>query len=211
MNLKLKFFFGVVIMTSILLGLGIKSCSKKQNIPTSTSNNYDLILTERENASAEKETNYLGQLINTISFNVKTDNTEFENGIQSWASIEKPQNDLKNLIDRNQIVINEDKITVIIDYPLKNEYRFDLKSANGFDREKLLLEISKHYYELYEEEEKTATVKTLPMEKRTMYNRNETNGKYGVWGHDIADLVLTDIFVYKNKSGKIILALNVDS
>ena len=168
-------------------------------------------MTERENASAGKETNYLGELINTISFNVKTDNSEFENGIQSWASIEKPQNDLKNLIDRNQIVINENIITVIIDYPLKNEFRFDLKSTNGFDREKLLLEISKHYYELYKEEEKTATVKTLPMEKRTMYNRNETNGKYGVWGHDIADLVLTDIYVYKNESGKIILALNVDS
>ena len=44
-----------------------------------------------------------------------------------------------------------------------------------------------------------------------MYNRNETNGKYGIWGHDIADLVLADILVYKTADGQIILSLEMES
>jgi hypothetical protein len=44
-----------------------------------------------------------------------------------------------------------------------------------------------------------------------MYNRNETNGKYGIWGHDIADLDISGISVYKTKNGEIILTLNIES
>ena len=75
----------------------------------------------------------------------------------------------------------------------------------------LLREISQHYYMIYDEEEKSATVKTIPIEKRTMYNKNQTNGKYGIWGHDITDLVLADIYVIKAKNSQIILTLNVES
>jgi len=176
-----------------------------------TDENYESILTQREKNSAEKQTDEIGELQNTISFEVKASVKDFEDGIQPWASVEKPEIDLPNLIKKNEVVISENSITVIIDYPLTNEYKFDLKSKSGFTREMLLSEISKHYYKLYDEEEKTATIKTLPMEKRTMYNRNETNGKYGVWGHDIADLVLTDIQVYKTDNGTIILTLGIDS
>ncbi|MNL30171.1 hypothetical protein D3C87_1518920 [compost metagenome] len=65
---------------------------------------------------------------------------------------------------------------------------------------------------MYEEEEATATKKTIPPEKRIgMYNRNETNGKYGIWGHDIADLVLSEIQIYESADGKLILALIIES
>ncbi len=87
-----------------------------------------------------------------------------------------------------------------------------LQSAKGFTRGQLLIEISKHYYKLYDEEEQTATVKTIPINQRTtMYNRNQTNGKYGVWGHDIADLDLSEITVYKNKKGETVLLLGIES
>ena len=50
------------------------------------------------------------------------------------------------------------------------------------------------------------------MDKRVgLSNRNETNGKYGIWGHDLIDLYLSDIEVYKNKSGFVTLILYVDS
>jgi hypothetical protein len=118
---------------------------------------------------------------------------------------------LPNLIDRDVIIIVEKKISIVIDYPLQNEYHFRLESKNGFSRKDLLLEISKNYHQLYKEEEESATVKTLPIDERPIQNRNKTNGKYGIWGHDISDLVLTDIYVYKDDNGGITVTMNIDS
>jgi hypothetical protein len=185
------------------------SCSKKSNSQPDTDLEIQK-LTEMENASSKIEHGE-GTLVGSYTFEVKTNEVEMEDGIIPWASIEKPKEDIPNLIDGDDIIIKEKKVTIIIDYPLKNEYHFDLESNNGFSRKMLLTEISNHYYKLYREEEETATIKTLPMEKRTIANRNETNGKYGIWGHDIADLVLTDVYVYKSEDDKIILRINVDS
>lgn len=201
--MKLNFY--LFIVTSLVF----ISCKNK---PAQTSaDNYEKLLIERENAAAKAPINVTGDLQKTITFEVKANVKDFADGIQPWASVEKPEKDLPNLVDKTETVISDQNITVIIDYPLLNKYQFDLKSENGFNRETLLTAISTHYYKLYAEEEKTATVKTIPMEKRTMYNRNETNGKYGIWGHDIADLVLTEIQVYKTKNGKTILVLGIDS
>ncbi len=171
------------------------------------------ILKQREQAFMEKKTDNPGKLIDSITFEVRTKNTvDYKNGLVPWASLEKPDRDLPKLIDPKKIIINEKALTVIIDYPLKHEYRLELRSANGFNRAFLLKEISKAYYKLYEEEETTATIKTIPIKKRTtMNNRNETNGKYGIWGHDIANLLLSGILVYKTDDDKIVLALNIES
>lgn len=71
-------------------------------------------------------------------------------------------------------------------------------------------EITKEYQKLYQDEEKSATIKTVPMKERKMYNRNQTNGKYGIWGHDLADLALSSIQVYK-ENGNTILTLGIES
>lgn len=49
------------------------------------------------------------------------------------------------------------------------------------------------------------------MDKRTMYNRNATNGKYGIWGHDNADLGVSGITVYKTANDEFFLALSIES
>jgi hypothetical protein len=207
----------ILFLTIIILGCnGLTKTEENPNpiiLATDTIAKSDTaLLVKKEMASFEKQTDNLGELLNSISFNVKTDNKDFEDGIIPWVSIEKPETDIPQLIDRNKIVITETKVTIIIDYPLTNEYRFDLESKNGFTREQLLKEISKNYYKLYKEEELSATIKTLPVDKRTiMYNRNQTNGKYGIWGHDIADLDLSEILVYKTKSGRIVLSLKIES
>lgn len=201
----MKTSFALLILLSfIVIGCNSKSTQTPEK-------NYESVLTEREQNFSEKQINEIGELQNTISFEVMTDVKDFEDGIQPWASVEKPAIDLPKLVKKEEIIISENNITIIIDYPLTNEYKFDLESKNGFTREMLLIEISRHYYKLYDEEEKTATIKTLPMEKRTMHNRNETNGKYGIWGHDMGDLVLTEIQIYKTSTGKIILTLGIDS
>ena len=85
-------------------------------------------------------------------------------------------------------------------------------SSNGFTREALVKKISDKYHQIYQEEESTATVKTVPVKERTtLYNRNQTDGKYGIWGHDLADLALDHIMVYKSANGDILLSLDIDS
>jgi hypothetical protein len=129
-----------------------------------------------------------------------------------WASIEKPEADIPKLMDRESVIISEPKITILIDYPLTHEHRFILESKTGFTRAELLRAISEEYFKIFEIEEKSATIKTIPVAKRTkLYNRNQTNGKFGIWGHDIGDLVLSEVLVYKTPDGEILLSLNIQS
>jgi hypothetical protein len=202
----------IVILAILLISCNGKSQETKLTQGIKATKEPNQVIKENEKKATEKRYDNYGELISTISFKVKTDSKDFKDGIIPWASIEKPQQDIPNLIGKDEVVIKQTSIEVIIDYPLTNQYEFILTSQSGFTRSQLLTEISKHYYKLYEEEEKTATIKTIPMEKQTkMYNRNQTNGKYGVWGHDIADLVLAEISLYKKSNGELIAILNIES
>lgn len=86
-----------------------------------------------------------------------------------------------------------------------------MTSKKGFTRAMLVKTIVDSYIKIYKEEETTATVKTTPQNQRPILNRNETNGKYGVWGHDLNDLALTGILVYQMPNGEIVLNLEIDS
>jgi hypothetical protein len=126
-------------------------------------------------------------------------------------SIDKPETE--NLMDADAIVLPFDRATLTIDYPLNRSVTFQLTgTAQGFSRKQLIRAISEKYHLIYEEEERTATVKTIPLNEREgTVNRNQTNGKYGIWGHDLSDLVLTAIDVHKNTRGEITLTLQVES
>jgi hypothetical protein len=178
-----------------------------------TTKDYSTLLTKLEQQASGKTYDNLGSLISTIDFKVKSSNiTDYPEGFIPYIEVEHPEKSVKQLVNKDEIVIEEDTITLIIDYPLTNEFRLKINSKHGFTRRELITEISKAYYKLFEEEEATATIKTIPVEKRTtVYNRNQTNGKYGIWGHDIADLVLADVMVYKALNGEILLSLNIES
>jgi len=195
-----------------VLFVGCNGQSKKSNSEPKSEDPIKVIQ-QREQRATEKQYDNLGELISTIEFGVETDNRkDFEDGIIPWASLENPESDIPNLIDKDEVVIKQTSIKIIIDYPLTNQYEFTLKSDKGFTRTQLLSEISQHYSKVFDEEEKSATVKTIPVDQRTtMYNRNETDGKYGIWGHDIADLVLSGISVYKTTNGETVLSLNIES
>lgn len=176
---------------TLLLSLLFFSCNNKQ--------------------SPDVQSEDLGEVISTIEFAVKTPN-ESENNIIPWISIESPSNDLENLIDADEIVLPKESITLIIDYPLDHSVAFELKSEKGFSRKQLILAISEKYHEIYMKEEASASIKTIPLEKREdLINRNKTNGEYGIWGHDLSDLDLSSIEVYKNNSGKIQIILGIES
>ena len=210
--MKHSFIFLITIFLSGCLNKPEKHTSTfRTNFETPQKTYVDTIL-ELEKLSTLLNYDYLGKLILKIRLAVKDNNLqEFKEGKIPWIRIDSPEVDIKDLIGKDEVVIPEANISVIIDYPLLKNYKFELNSKKGFTRAQLIKEISKQYYRVYDEEEKTATIKTIPLKNRTIYNRNQTNGKYGIWGHDISDLVLDEIHVYKNHKGKVTLTLQLQS
>ncbi|MDP9082101.1 MAG: hypothetical protein M3O71_32195 [Bacteroidota bacterium] len=166
-----------------------------------------------ESASTRADTT--GVLISKIEFELKATQEDlkiFEDGIVPWISIENPSNGIDSLIDADEIVLPFSQATLIIDYPLRKPVTFDLATENGFSRKQLIMLISEKYHEIYKGEETTASTKTVRAdERKDLLNRNETNGKYGIWGHDLSDLDLGTIEVHETSSGKIYLVLDIES
>lgn len=207
-----------LLFTTVSLISCFDQVDKQHSSKTANSNSdsipktYVDTISELEHQSTILNYDSLGVLISKIRFDVKTDNLEdYKDGIIPSIRIDSPQVEIKNLIGRDEVVIKEKELTVIVDYPLSSNYKFELISKKGFTRAQLINEISNRYYQLYDEEEKTATIKTVPMQQRKILNRNQTNGKYGIWGHDIGDLVLDEIHVFKNEIGKVTLTLQLES
>jgi len=167
--------------------------------------------------SSDKEGMQNGPL-EEISINVKTvdkDDLEiFEDGFIPWISIKNPDEHISNLSGKDEIVLSSKKAILLVEYPLNNPFAFEIKSENskGFTRGELVLAISKLYNRIYQEEEESANIKTVPLEERKgLINRNETDGKYGIWGHDIDDLDLSGIVIHKGENGVPKLELLIES
>ena len=166
----------------------------------------------------DKNTAELSQTSSEILFQVKTTDEDyleiFEDGIIPWISIKDPQPEIDYLIDKDEIVISKTNAILIIDYPLENSVEVKIVSNNpdGFTRKELAQKISAEYNRIYKEEEESAKTKTTPLEQRQgLINRNKTDGKYGIWGHDIDDLDLSAIILSKMENGELILELIVES
>ena len=166
----------------------------------------------------DKNTAELSQTSSEILFEVKTTNEDylevFEDGIVPWISIKDPQSEIENLIGKDEIVISQTNVILLIDYPLENAVEIKIVSNNpdGFTRKELAQKISDEYNRIYKEEEESAKTKTTPIEERQgLINRNKTDGKYGIWGHDIDDLDLSAIILSKTENGELKLELIVES
>ncbi len=100
-----------------------------------------------------------------------------------------------------------EEYTLKITYPVSNPYKTTLKTGKrGLTRLQLVDKICKHYRKMYNEEDSTSGGD--PGHIPGMLNRMPSEGKYGIWGHDISDLVLCSATV-DPKSGTI--NLSVDS
>ncbi len=198
----------------IILSLGtILSFSCK---PKNVEINLSKVISQKENEFMDTQTDSLGPVILVIDFKQKAfgeDLKTFEDGFIPWISVDNPNSVLKNLLDADLIVLPFKTAKIIIDYPLNFPATFKIKSKGlGFSRKELITEISKKYHEIYKLEESSANTKTVPLKNRKgIINRNQTDGKFGIWGHDISDLDLSQIEVYKNSKGEIILTLGIES
>lgn len=150
-----------------------------------------------------------------ITFGIKVhNNAGFENDIMPWISIKNAESEIENLIGKDEIVIENNIATIIIDYPLNNPVEIEIQSntSKGFTRKQLAEKISEEYKRIYKEEDESTKIQTTPIDERKgIINRNQTDGKYGIWGHDIDDLDLSRVIIKKTDSGKIKLELIVES
>ena len=79
------------------------------------------------------------------------------------------------------------------------------KSIKYNSLHELIDEIRKAYKKIYNEENITMN-KTIK-NNSSLLNRGTSNGKYGIWGHDIDDLYISSIVIYENG----IIDLGIDS
>ncbi len=211
---KMKIKFILLVIISTFISCNFRNSTEK--VAKENSKNYVDLLNQKETETQNKAKNELGELIETIQISVKANQEQlkdFQDGRIPWINIENPQKEIERLIDSEKIVIESSEITLNIDYPLNIPASFILKnSQNKFTKKELVLVISEKYHEIYKEEEKSAKQKTIPIDKRVgLINRNQTDGKYGIWGHDIGDLDLSSIEIYKTKEGKITIILGIES
>jgi hypothetical protein len=128
--------------------------------------------------------------------------------------ITEVERSLASLRNPEEIVIPFDQAVLVIDYPLSHPATIAITSSlpQGFTRAELVRAVCEEYGNVYEAEEATATTKPIPREERTtLKNRNRTDGVYGIWGHDLDDLVLTALRWKRDVGGAVRIELHVES
>jgi len=126
-----------------------------------------------------------------------------------YFNLESPYETLQFLQNPEEIVIEDERITVEVNYPLDKSYMFPLFSPTekGFSRAELGLAISSLYRWIYDFEEQTSNTPTSN-HSGILLNRNKTTGYFGVWGHDLGDLVLSGVRYNEQKKAWV---LDIDS
>ena len=139
------------------------------------------------------------------------------------------QRDIKNLRGARDIVIRALRAKLFIHYPMERGAGFILHAdtIRGFTRAGLARQIAHTYQMIYAEERRTSQLPEETIDQRIsrtrgdwgkccdaaattalgqrqqpqvhVINRAETNGRYGIWGHVLADLILTDAWWDENR------------
>jgi hypothetical protein len=90
-----------------------------------------------------------------------------------------------------------------ITYPLNIPFKTELKTgAKGMTREKVVEFVIDCYKQIYKEEDESTRIPAQLGKDAGYgipYNRVQTDGKYGIWGHCLGDLMLHTLFVNGNK------------
>jgi hypothetical protein len=114
----------------------------------------------------------------------------------------------------DEIVIPFEHAVLVIDYPLTTPASIPISAPLplGFTRGALVKAICEEYSHIYDAEEGTAATKTVPLDERgERRSRNRTDGAYGIWGHDLDDLVLTAARWARQANGTVQIELHVEA
>ena len=92
----------------------------------------------------------------------------------------------------------EEEFTIYLDYPLSVTVSVIVPADSYKDLGKKICDI---YKEIYREEVSSSKMTESLMDGT--YNRNRTNGIYGIWGHCIDDLIIENVLVYKGNKVRV--------
>jgi hypothetical protein len=132
---------------------------------------------------------------------------EGDNLFYNWMHEDDEYKDeIKNISENEIILFPDTTYTLKIIYPLSKPFVHKFTTdSNGMLRKELVKLIVDDYHQIYKEEDESVGHKTK--EIPGMYNRQTSNGKYGIWGHHIDDLQLGTAHIDE----KNLITLSVDS
>jgi len=114
--------------------------------------------------------------------------------------------EIKETKENDVILPAKTSFELVIDYPLSNEFRKKFKTGvKGMTRRQFINLAVKSYKYVYDTEDKDVGHKTGNI--KGMYNRQTSEGRYGIWGHALGDLVLHTAYIKKGN----VIELGVDS
>ena len=124
-----------------------------------------------------------------------------------YVSIKRgEQTELSDYVDFNQSF--KGKYTIQYDYPLSKVVYFEHEFDDSCIIRDLVSKICEDYHSIYKKEEETTNIRIIPMNERVgLINRNQTDGDYGIWGHDIDDLYLHTVNISEDN----VISLGIDS
>lgn len=128
--------------------------------------------------------------------------------------LEQPESAVLALERPDEIVIPFEHAVLVIDFPLTTpaEVKISAPLPIGFTRGALVRAICDEYAHVYAAEEGTAAIKPIPPEDRGPgRSRNRTDGAYGIWGHDLEDLVIESAHWMREPDGTVKIELHVVS
>jgi len=127
--------------------------------------------------------------------------------------LDDPDRAVLALARPDEIAIPFDHANLLVVFPLTVPATVPIQAAIpwGFTRAELVRAICEEYANVYETEDATAATKTVPREERTARpERNRTDGVYGIWGHDLDELVLTALRWTRGIDGTVTIELHVE-
>lgn len=104
------------------------------------------------------------------------------------------------LIDADEIVLQADQATLVLHYPFKAAATRVVRPADGmaFTRGELVRLIDETYREIYRLEIGSQSTPTPTVEERGgSLNRPQSDGTFEIWGHDLEDLGIENVDVYR--------------
>ncbi len=132
---------------------------------------------------------------------------------EGGVRLSDPEGAVARLRSPEEIVIPHEHAILVISFPLTTPASIAITAGFpvGFSREELLRAACEEYANVYEAEEATASTKTVPREERTTNRgRNRTDGVYGIFGHDLEDLVLTSMRWRTEIDGTVRIEMHVE-
>ena len=118
------------------------------------------------------------------------------------ALIRHPEMDIH---DSDEVLIPARRAELCLDYPLSVTVIAPITATGGgITRTDILKAIHDAYAEIYRRED-AASRPDNPEDRGAVLNRNRTQGPFGIWGHDIGDLVVEALQVFETPQGHVVI------